>query len=75
MFSGRFWYKSGIAARINITGGSYDFYTGKLAFDIRNGARVAIGENHSNDLSMSLKWPPKIISSILPDYKEEVFNQ
>jgi len=75
VFSGLFWYKSGISRRINITGGSYDFYTGKIAFDIRDGERVAVGENNSNDLTMYLKWPPRIITPPLPNYEFETFRQ
>ena len=70
IFSGYFYYKSGIAPRIDITGGSYDFYTGKLAFEIRDGERIAVGLNNSDDRIIKVMWPSRVISTILQDYEQ-----
>lgn len=75
IFGGRFWYKSGIASQIKITDGSYDFYTGKIAFIVEDSKRIAVGVNDSNLSTLRLLWPPKVLATPLPDYNFEIFTK
>lgn len=52
-FDGGFIMKSGATPRIRITGGSYDFYTGRIAFDLDK--RLVIGQRDSQK-KLAFKW-------------------
>ncbi|MEZ4742305.1 MAG: hypothetical protein R3B45_07650 [Bdellovibrionota bacterium] len=55
-FGGYLYYKAGFSRRIDITGGSYDFYTGRLGFTVGDGVRVATGLNMSDEKEIKLKF-------------------
>lgn len=65
-FSGYFAYQGRTTSRLMISGGSYDFYTGKIGLEIADGARVATGIiGRSN--SIKLQWMSKGFATLMQD--------
>ena len=74
-FSGYFAYRSGIASRIMITGGSYDFYTGKVGLEIEDGNRVSTGTVSKTSNTMNLRWSSKGFATVMQDFGLRSFNR
>lgn len=63
-FDGGFIDKSGATPRIRITGGSYDFYTGRIALEMDG--RIAIGQRDSQK-RMAFRWAnTPFLAALLP---------
>lgn len=64
--SGHFYHKDGITPRIAVTGGSYNFYTGKIAFQMGGQDRVMAGDR-GLDGKLKLQWTPATtLTPLLP---------
>ena len=74
MLSGFFSYRSGIASRIMISGGSYDFYTGKIGIEIDGGKRFSSGSISNQNEGMYLRWTSNGFSTILQHFKPRFFR-
>ncbi len=53
LFGGYTYFKAGFSPRNQITGGSYDFYTGKIALEAGEWATTGVVE----DGKVNLRWP------------------
>jgi hypothetical protein len=74
-FSGSFYYKSGITARIPITGGSYDFFTGKIAFETDDGERAAVGTYDPEKDVLKLRWQTKKFGTLMQSNQWHYFRR
>ncbi len=70
-FTGYFSYQASIGARMPISGGSYDFYTGKIGFEIEGASRVATGQVTAD--GFSLTWISRGFATILQGAKPHAF--
>lgn len=70
-FDGGFMMKSGSTPRIRITGGSYDFYTGRIALEVDK--RLAIGQRDSQK-RMSFRWLTTTYLAPLLPFKPEPYR-
>lgn len=62
-----------ISSRIAISGGSYDFYTGKIAIESENGQRVFTGSH--TDQNLALRWMSNGFGTIIQDFEKQVFER
>lgn len=69
--SGYFSYRSDIASRLMITGGSYDFYTGKIGFEINDSPRVFTGLVGTQN--MDLRWVSNGFATVIQDFEPSRF--
>ncbi|MCB9229529.1 MAG: hypothetical protein H6618_07955 [Deltaproteobacteria bacterium] len=73
--SGYFSYQSGITSRIMITGGSYDFYTGKIGIELSGGTRVSTGSVSGPSNSMHLRWSSNGFATIMQNFDLRRFRR
>lgn len=60
-FDGGFTMKNGATPRLRITGGSYDFYTGRISLEV--GERVVVGQRDSQK-RLGLRWPTHLVAPL-----------
>ena len=73
--SGYFAYRNGITSRIMITGGSYDFYTGKIGIEVQNGRRVSTGMVNNFTSNMNLRWSSRGFATQMQDFDLRDFSR
>lgn len=73
-FSGYFTFKKNFASRLMITGGSYDFYTGKIGLELNDGMRVVTGKVLENNEGIQLKWMSNGFGTVMQDYSDTTFQ-
>jgi hypothetical protein len=73
VFDGYFFYRRNFSPKIAITGGSFDFYTGRIALEVDSGENMAIGDFDFNTNSFNLKWANRPFGSLWPKQELEKF--
>ena len=73
-FNGYFYYSSGVAARIPILGGSYDFYTGRIALQTDRTQQIAMGSYDQETNTLQMHWPYRVIFADFPQWLSEHFE-
>jgi hypothetical protein len=73
-FNGYFYYHSGVAARIPIVEGSYDFYTGHIALQTDRTQQIAMGTYDHDTNTLQMHWPYRVIFADFPQWQSEHFE-
>lgn len=73
-FGGYFFYKKNFSPKIMITGGSLDFYTGRMGVEVESGENVVVGEYDFKTNLMKLRWANKPFGAIWPEHNLETFR-
>lgn len=58
-----------------ITGGSYDFYTGKIGIEVQNGRRVSTGMVNNFTSNMNLRWSSRGFATQMQDFDLRDFSR
>ncbi len=73
--SGYFSFRDAIGSRLLISGGSYDFYTGKIGLEIDHGKRVATGMVERQGQAITLRWSSNGFATRFQDFSERLFKK
>lgn len=74
VLGGHIYYKQGFLPKIPITGGSFDFYTGRMAILAEDGERVIVGNRKPNEKDFKFRWAHKKFGAIWPVHEWEKFS-
>ena len=58
-----------------VSGGSYDFYTGKIGVEIEDGQRVSTGWVVGDNTALKLKWSSKGFATVMQDFGLRSFQK